>query len=211
MSILSGPEIERRVKAGEIKIEPFDPDMVSPNSVNLKLADRLLVYRKNRYIHDFYAERHERIQEGVWPSGATHPIDTYLEPLDMAVEEETDELIIPKTGLILWPGVLYLGSTVEYTETPNLVPNLDGRSSVGRLGVVVHLTAGRGDTFFRGTWTTEITVVHPLRVYPGVPVCQISYLTVEGEQKPYAGNYVGQRGPKASQLFRGVRKLLGLD
>jgi dCTP deaminase len=127
----------------------------------------------------------------------------------MGSEEETVELVIPPHGMDLFPGVLYLGATVEYTESPALAPKIDGRSSVGRLGKMVHVTAGFGDDDFKGDWTLEIVVIGPLHVYPGVPICQIAYSTLEGERRPYEGQYQGQRGPKPSGLWRTVRKMFG--
>lgn len=203
MPMLTGPEIARRVAAGELVIEPYDPGNANPNSYNLRLGDRLLVYKKNLPLH-LYNDVLYRARQ----AGYTMPVSppTVLEPLDMAAEEETEELSIPAGGLVLWPGVLYLGHTLEYTESPGVAPKIDGRSGVGRLGKMIHVTAGFGDDDFKGDWTLEIVVVHPLRVYPGVPVCQIAYATLEGERAPYAGGYQGQRGPKASRLWRWFRR-----
>ena len=88
--------------------------------------------------------------------------------------------IIPLTsdGYVLQPGVLYLGQTMEYTETHKFVPMLEGRSSVGRLGIAVHSTAGFGDIGFCGYWTLEITCTEKVRIYPGVDICQIYYHTI---------------------------------
>lgn len=214
MSLLTGPEIARLVKAGQIKIEPFDPENVNPNSYNLRLCDKLLVYQKNHRLHRLYEDR-ERYYSELRVGGQWHPtpdpyphgvLGAYQEPLDMAVEEPTVELTIPPTGMVLYPGVLYLGATLEYTETPGLAPKIDGRSSVGRLGLCVHVTAGFGDNFFSGDWTLELTVVQPLRIYAGVPICQIAYSELVGEQTAYKGKYQGQRGPKASGLWRDFLK-----
>lgn len=94
-------------------------------------------------------------------------------PLDMKKPNPAEKLVIPESGLLLKPGILYLGRTLESTETHNLVPMLEGRSSIGRLGMLVHVTAGFGDVGFKGFWTLEISVIQPLIVYPGVEVCQI--------------------------------------
>lgn len=210
MPMITGREIARQVGLGAIRIEPFDPGSLNPNSYNLRLCARLLVYKKNYRLHEYMQDLYERYSEGVWPASPPHP--AYLqEPLDMAVEEETVPLTVPPEGLVLWPGVLYLGATMEYTETHGYAPKIDGRSSVGRLGKMIHVTAGFGDDGFCGDWTLEIVVVCPLKVYPGVPVCQIAFSTLEGERTPYAGQYQSQRGPKPSGLWRAVRKLLGKD
>ena len=170
MPILTGNQINKEVNAGQIVIYPFNLSQVNPNSYNLKLGKRLLVYKNF--------------------------------PLDMRKENEVQEVIIPNEGLYLNPGVLYLGETEEYTETPHHVPHIEGRSSVGRLGMQVHVTAGFGDTGFCGKWTLEITVVHPLRVYAGTAVCQIAYSTVLGDITPYKGKYSGQQGAVPSCLFQ---------
>jgi len=88
---------------------------------------------------------------------------------------------IPEEGFVLQPGELYLGSTEEYTETHKHLPILDGKSSVGRLGIDIHATAGIGDVGFKGYWTLELSVTKPVRVYAGMPIGQIIYYSVEGE------------------------------
>jgi len=93
---------------------------------------------------------------------------------------------IPKEGFLLLPGELYLGSTLEYTESYKHLPILDGKSSVGRLGIDIHATAGIGDVGFRGHWTLEISVQKPVRVYANMPIGQIVYYEVRGEVlRPY--------------------------
>ncbi|MBX6379500.1 MAG: dCTP deaminase, partial [Thermoflavifilum aggregans] len=79
------------------------------------------------------------------------------------------------------PGILYLGVTQEYTETHAFVPFLEGKSSTGRLGIHIHATAGKGDVGFCNTWTLEISVVQPVRVYAGMPIGQLIYFPVDGE------------------------------
>lgn len=107
------------------------------------------------------------------------------EILDMKTENKTETIMIPKEGLLLEPNKLYLGRTVEFTETNNYVPMLEGRSSIGRLGLFIHVTAGFGDVGFKGFWTLEIFCVQPVRIYPDVEVCQIYYHTIEGDFEIY--------------------------
>ena len=95
--------------------------------------------------------------------------------LDMKKDNRVDRIIIPSSGLILNPNRLYLGRTVDYTQTKNLVPMLEGRSSIGRLGLFVHVTAGFGDVGFKGYWTLEIFCVQPVKIYPNVEICQIYF------------------------------------
>ncbi len=105
--------------------------------------------------------------------------------LDAKKHNQIEEIIIPEEGYVLQPGTLYLGVTQEYTETHNSVPFLEGKSSVGRLGIDIHATAGKGDVGFCNTWTLEISCVHPVRVYAGMPVGQLIYFGVEGDIENY--------------------------
>ena len=116
--------------------------------------------------------------------------------------------IIPPEGMVLQPGQLYLGRTVERTETHNLVPMLEGRSSVGRLGLFVHVTAGFGDVGFCGYWTLELFAVHPIRIYPGLPICQIFYHTVEGTIREYrsGSKYQNNQDIQPSLLFKELQQ-----
>jgi dCTP deaminase len=122
--------------------------------------------------------------------------------LDMKARNKTEQLIIPLEGLVLEPNRLYLGRTREYTETHNLVPMLEGRSSIGRLGLFIHVSAGFGDVGFKGYWTLEIFCIHPVRIYAGVEFCQIYYHTIEGDYNPYSSNkYQGNKGIQPSLLY----------
>jgi dCTP deaminase len=101
--------------------------------------------------------------------------------LDARVHNEVEHFEIPADGLILLPHRLYLGVTEEYTETHRHVPFLEGKSSIGRLGIDIHATAGKGDVGFCNTWTLEISVKQPVRVYHGMPIGQLIYFEVSGE------------------------------
>ena len=123
--------------------------------------------------------------------------------LDMKKNNEVEKLTIPSNGLVLETNRLYLGRTVEYTETKNLVPMLEGRSSIGRLGLFVHVTAGFGDVGFKGFWTLEIFCIQPVKIYPSVEICQVYYHTIEGEIKNYSSQkYQNNRGIQSSLLFK---------
>ena len=123
--------------------------------------------------------------------------------LDMKKDNPYRKIRIPDDGLVLESNRLYLGRTVEFTETNNLVPMLEGRSSVGRLGLFIHVTAGFGDVGFKGYWTLEIFCVQPIRIYSGVEICQIYYHTLEGNYESYTrGKYQNNNGIQTSQLFK---------
>ncbi|MDR1001089.1 MAG: dCTP deaminase [Clostridiales bacterium] len=168
--ILSGREIKKRLGM-EIIIDPFENNLLNPNSYNLRLFNELLVYDED--------------------------------VLDMKHPNKTKTIRIPPEGLILEPGALYLGRTLEYTETDKLVPMLEGRSSVGRLGLFIHVTAGFGDVGFKGFWTLEIHCIQPIIIYPYVEICQIYYHTIEGEYDRYInGKYQSNKGIQPSMLYK---------
>ncbi|MEM6331002.1 MAG: dCTP deaminase [Planctomycetota bacterium] len=121
--------------------------------------------------------------------------------LDMAKENRVRRIELPADGLVLSPNQLYLGRTAEKTTTHNLVPQIEGRSSVGRLGLFVHVTAGFGDVGFSGYWTLEMFAVQPVRIYPGVPICQIFYHELTGEVVEYASKYQHNRDIQPSLLY----------
>ena len=123
--------------------------------------------------------------------------------LDMKKNNNFSKVIIPEKGLIIKPNKLYLGRTVEFTETHNLVPMLEGRSSIGRLGLFIHVTAGFGDVGFSGYWTLEIFCIQPIKLYPFVEVCQIYYHTIEGDFKEYSSSkYQNNNGIQSSLLYK---------
>ena len=174
--MLTGLEIENRMREGQIVIRPYDKANLNPNSYNLSLGSKLLCWHGDCRIGDAFDAAHA-------PPAPDRDID------------------LDGCGFLLRPGNLYLAETVEYTETHgSLVPCLQGRSSLARLGLEVHRTAGFGDTGFEGHWTLEMTVVRPLWVYGGMKVCQVYYLPAVGEVTPYRGKYRGQTGPTASRM-----------
>src|SRR5690606_38471661 len=169
--VLTGPEIRRQIEAGAIHIAPFNPAHVGPNSYDVTLNPKLLVY-------------------DLAPGAA----------LDMKRDNPVRELSIPEDGLVLEPGTLYIGCTNETATSRAFVPMFEGRSSIGRLGINTHITAGFGDVgwgYLPGpsgelecqfpTWTLEIEVVHPIRVYPGVRIGQVYFIRPEGELQFYKG------------------------
>ncbi len=101
--------------------------------------------------------------------------------LDAKVHNKVRHFEIDDSGFVLQPGTLYLAVTEEYTETHRAVPFLEGKSSVGRLGIDIHATAGKGDVGFCNHWTLEISCVHPVRVYPGMPIGQLIYFQIAGD------------------------------
>ena len=127
--------------------------------------------------------------------------------LDMRKSPGHQRLQIPAEGIVLQPHRLYLGRTLERTETHRFVPMLEGRSSIGRLGLFVHITAGFGDVGFCGYWTLEMFAVYPIRIYSGVEIAQIFYHTVEGEITEYSSDkYQHNRDIQPSMLFKDFQR-----
>lgn len=118
----------------------------------------------------------------------------YKDPvLDARKHNEITHFEIPEEGFVLQPGTLYLGVTQEYTETHNSVPFLEGKSSVGRLGIDIHATAGKGDVGFCNTWTLEISCTQPVRIYHGMPIGQLIYFKIDGEIENYYNQKAGAK------------------
>jgi len=128
--------------------------------------------------------------------------------LDMKKKSGMKTIKIPPEGFVLQPGVLYLGRTFERTQTDSFVPMLEGRSSVGRLGIFIHVTAGFGDIGFDGYWTLEIQCVQPVRIYPMVDIAQIYYHTIMGDFELYgktkngSGKYTKNNGIQGSMMYK---------
>ncbi len=170
--ILTGHEIKQQMKIGNIFVTEFDEHRLNPNSYNLRLSSELRVY------------------------------DNTAGYMDINKENDTISMNIPSEGYALLPGILYLARTVEYTETHRFVPMLEGRSSLARLGLSVHITAGFGDIGYCGVWTLEMSVIQPLIIYPNVEVAQIYYVKPCGDiETTYHGKYQGSHVIKPSKMY----------
>jgi len=201
--ILSGKEIARQLELGAIEIDPFDPKRVNPASVDLTLGDGVAVYdrftTKPGYTADLeaYDGFDLKYLEPFVKQNKEYGHDTKTE---LAVRRYK---IDPQLGWVLNPGVGYLMHTAERVSTDKYVPVLDGKSSIGRLFVQVHVTAGFGDPGFSGQFTLEVTSKFPVRIYPGMRFCQIRFHAMEGEAVLYqgGGSYTGKMasGPVESQ------------
>lgn len=170
--ILTGPEITAAVSDGRVRISPFSPDQVNPNSYNVCLGPTLVVYT--------------------------------CDVIDAHCPNPTETLTIGEHGYVLQPGELYLGHTLEEVGSDLYVPLLFGRSSVGRLGLFVEITAPIGDIGFHGQWTLMLSPVRPLRVYAGMKIGQIMFFVSTGTVDLYAGRYQASTGPQASRCWHDV-------
>lgn len=180
--VLSDRSIKEQMMAGKIRIEPFDPDDIQPSSVDLHLADRFQVFRNSRYPYIDPA----RQQSGL-----------------MELVEATAE-----DPFVLHPGEFVLGATIERVMLPDdIVARLEGKSSLGRLGLLIHSTAGYVDPGWDGTLTLELSNVAnlPIVLTPGMPIGQISFTQMTTPvDRPYGtpglgSRYQGQIDPTPSR------------
>lgn len=146
----------------------------------------------------------ERVNPNSYNLSLADELMVYTEDvLDPKKENKTETIIIPKEGYVLEPGKVYLARTSEYTKTFNLVPMIIGRSSLGRLGLAVHVTSGFGDVGFCGYWTMQLICVQRMKIYPGMKICQIFYHTVCGDTTDYnSDKYQNSSEIMASKIFQ---------
>jgi dCTP deaminase len=146
----------------------------------------------------------ERVNPNSYNLSLADELMVYTEDiLDPKKENKTDTIIIPEEGYMLEPGKVYLARTSEYTKTFNLVPMIIGRSSLGRLGLAVHVTSGFGDVGFCGYWTMQLICVQRMKIYPGMKICQIFYHTVCGDTTDYSSDKYQNSGKiVASKIFQ---------
>ena len=185
-SVLSDGTILQYVQEGRIKVDPWDPKMVQPASIDLRLGDSFRVFHNHR---------------------AT-AIDLRDPPSNL-----TEEVVIPDgDAFVIHPGEFCLGRTLEWVQIPNdIVARIEGKSSLGRLGLIVHATAGFCDPGFEGTLTLELNNLTrvPIRLYPRLPIAQLSFMTLDRPAaRPYGSpglgsHYQGQRAATESRYEGG--------
>jgi dCTP deaminase len=168
-SVLSDGTIRRLVDDGRIRIDPWDPALVQPASVDLRLGDSFRVFHNHR----------------------TSAIDLRQPPTNL-----TEEIVASEDdGFVIHPGEFCLGRTLEYVELPDdIVARIEGKSSLGRLGLIVHATAGFCDPGWKGTLTLELNNLTrvPIKLYPGLLIAQLSFMTLDrAAERPYASPELG--------------------
>lgn len=183
--ILSDRTIRAEIEAGRIGVDPYDPEMVQPSSIDVRLDHRFLVFRSH-----------------------TRPVIDVRQDLTDLTEQVTATDTEP---FILHPGEFVLGATAEVVALPDdIVGRVEGKSSLGRLGLLIHTTAGFVDAGFQGQLTLEFSNVAtlPITLYPGMKIGQISFLRMDGPaEHPYGSStlgskYAGQLGPTPSQYWK---------
>ena len=187
--MLTASKILKEIKAGNIGIDPFNIDQLNPNSYNVRLNNKLLIYSHSN-------QTYKTSTNGIKWITKQCPLDP-KNPKTL----ETESLIINEYGYILEPGILYLGSTKETISSNKYISAIDGRSSIGRLGVSIHSTAGFGDIGFSGTYTLEISVVQPVVIYPDMLIGQVYFTEPNGDiDFLYNGRYQNQSGAVESRI-----------
>lgn len=191
MAILAGTRIEEEVQAGRIRIDPFNPKQVNPASYDVTLGNQVKVYRSwvDNCGDDLHRPREHADGRHLFAKDSVLDTKSKMETLDFEIDSETGWVLKPKIG--------YLMHTKERIWSDSYVPVLDGKSSIGRLFIKIHETAGFGDPGFDGQYTLEVTSMHQVRVYPGMRIGQIRFHKLDGEPVLYSkiGHY---RGDSAS-------------
>lgn len=200
--ILLGNQIKKYIKEKKII---FDGDIsnVGPNSVDVRLQKTIKTYVECEIFSFMYEGNTCHKLE------VKHDAISSKWHLDPKKKNKVYEYEIPEDGLIVEPGVLYIGATIELAGTSNFVPMYEGVSSVARLGLQSHLAAGFGDIGFETTWTLEIVVVHPLKIYSGMRIGQVFFHTVDEDARLemeadglfYKSKYSEQKGPQESKSY----------
>ena len=182
--VLSDRTIRAEIEAGRIAIDPFEPEMVQPSSVDVRVDRSFRVFHNNRY-----------------------PFIDVRQPM-----EDLTELVVVENGrpFVLHPGEFVLGQTLERVTLPDdLVARLEGKSSLGRLGLLIHSTAGFVDSGFSGNLTLELSNVAnlPITIIHGMPIGQLSFMRMDGPvERPYgsretSNKYQGQTEPTPSRFY----------
>jgi len=170
--ILGGLDIIQHYTDNKIHIDPYDIKHVGPNSYDVRLSSELL---------------------RVWPNRWEYNV-AFIDP---KLPQNTTRHTIPDSGLVIQPGELWLGCTIESIGSDHFVPMYDGRSTIGRMGLFSHVTAGFGDVGFAQQWTLELVATLPIVLYAGMRIGQISFHGVSDTTMSYkhGHSYAGQSGP----------------
>jgi len=168
-SALSDGTIRRLVEAGRIAIDPWDPSLVQPSSIDLRLGDSFRVFHNHRV--------------------------TAIDLRDVPTNLTEEVTIGQDEAFVIHPGEFCLGRTLEWVELPDdVVARVEGKSSVGRLGLIVHATAGFVDPGWKGTLTLELNNLTrvPIKLYPGLPIAQLSFMALDRPaERPYGSQGLG--------------------
>jgi dCTP deaminase len=192
--VLSDRSIRAEIEAGRVVIDPYDEGLVQPSSIDVRVDRRFRVFQNSRYPYI--------------------DVRQAMEDLTELVEVQGEE------PFILHPGEFVLGQTLERVTLPNdLVARLEGKSSLGRLGLLIHSTAGFVDSGFSGNLTLELSNVAnlPITIYHGMPIGQISFMRMDSPvERPYGSDetgskYQGQGEPTPSRFYLNFERARSSD
>ena len=202
--ILLKDEIIEGIYSNIIVMEPFNVSMVGPNSCDLHIGDTIITYNRNKV----YMNPHcYRTMEYMREHNIALPQEYKDSIIDLknALTYETTMIKIPESGYLLLPDQVYLINTKERFGSNKFVPIVTGRSSIGRLGISVHQEAGFGDLGYIGTWTLQLSVTYPTKIYPNLRLAQVYFITAFGhpdKENLYKGKYLNSKETvQASKLY----------
>ncbi len=184
--VLSDGDILKEIKKGELKIKPFKKDSIQPSSYDLHISSKFLIFKNSKIPY-----------------------------IDVKEDMDNTELVDVKGKgfFFLHPGEFVLSSTLEYISNPDyLVARIEGKSSLGRIGLIIHATAGFVDPGFRGTLTLEMTnlINTPIKIYVGMKIAQLAFFTMTSPSKKsygeYNNKYNNQKDPTKSHYFKNFSK-----
>lgn len=226
---LSDKTIMREMENGNITISPFDAKYLNPNSVDLTLNSKYKVWDKlnghrieTTHREDLYAELNHYTEEQrieMYPNHSNEDVDNDLDRLgfpkyyvDCKQNNPFLEFEMPESGMILIPGELYIYSCNEIIGCKkNIRAGVMGKSSLGRLGLFVHVTAGFVDTGFDGSLVLEMVPTLPIKIYPNQKICQIEFVRVEGDfietyDQKEGSKYMNQTGAQESKMHENFKQ-----
>jgi dCTP deaminase len=188
--LLSDKDIRAEIDGGRVVLDPYDPDMIQPSSMDVRLDKYFRLFDNHKYPYIDPAQEQPELTRLV----------------EVTEEEE---------GFVLHPGEFVLGSTLETVTLPDdLAARVEGKSSLGRLGLMTHATAGFVDPGFSGHVTLELSNVAtlPIMLYPGMKIGQLAFFRLSSSAEhpygsgTYGSHYQGQRGPTASRSWQNFHR-----
>lgn len=197
MSILTGPQIRDEVAWKTITVDPYNEKRVQPNSVDLTLGSQVCVYSKAvcfEHQDEVYVSKLNSFDRSRTLMSTENLRFSFPWFLDTREQNATLKTEMDESGFLVKPGILYLMHSAERIHTKKFVTQLNGKSSIARLGIIVHFTAAYAETGFDGQFTFEVSAMHPVRLYPGMAIAQAVFYTVYGQTEDYKekGHYVGE-------------------
>lgn len=207
MGILTADEIRKNIDHKVIIVDPYDPKRVQPNSIDVTLGRGVVVYSDFTYLASYEGGGSFAMSRGILPREFAPGCERYLDPKE---ENPSINVEMDESGWLVKPGIFYLMHVNERAYAPEFVMTITGKSSLARLGLIIHFTAAHAETGFDGQFTLEVSAPnHPVRIYPDMAIGQILFETITGEPEDYQkhGHYTGEaaRGAVPSRSWQQFR------